>query len=253
MSAEIFTNARIVTRDAVFIGTVCADNGRIVMAEPGRTSVPGVHDWEGDYLLPGLVELHTDNLEKHLMPRPKVWWPEFPALIAHDAEIAAAGITTVFDALGVGDAEGLLILRWSILDPARDLGRQRRRASPRAGYGPDDRDEESRPGDAQHASASDQGHTDGAGDEAGEGAKRGVAGDAAARGRLAGITCSSAGDRVGGDVRRAHLLRVGARGSYGEGRGNGEWRNGGHLSENPANGVPPSPLYRGLETADRRR
>jgi alpha-D-ribose 1-methylphosphonate 5-triphosphate diphosphatase len=51
------------------------------------------------------VELHTDNFERHLMPRPKVRWAELPALLAHDAEIAAAGITTVFDALGVGEAD----------------------------------------------------------------------------------------------------------------------------------------------------
>ncbi|MDO5654496.1 MAG: alpha-D-ribose 1-methylphosphonate 5-triphosphate diphosphatase, partial [Brachymonas sp.] len=55
--------------------------------------------------IPGLVEIHTDNLERHMMPRPKVYWAETPALLAHDAEIAAAGITTVFDALGVGDAD----------------------------------------------------------------------------------------------------------------------------------------------------
>jgi alpha-D-ribose 1-methylphosphonate 5-triphosphate diphosphatase len=49
--------------------------------------------------------MHTDNFERHLMPRPKVQWAEMPALLAHDAEVAAAGITTVFDALGVGDAD----------------------------------------------------------------------------------------------------------------------------------------------------
>lgn len=55
--------------------------------------------------MPGFVEMHTDNFERHLMPRPKVQWTEMPALLAHDAEVAAAGITTVFDALGVGDAD----------------------------------------------------------------------------------------------------------------------------------------------------
>jgi alpha-D-ribose 1-methylphosphonate 5-triphosphate diphosphatase len=62
-------------------------------------------DLQGDYLLPGLVEIHTDNFERHLMPRPKVQWAELPALLSHDAEIAASGITTVFDALGVGDGD----------------------------------------------------------------------------------------------------------------------------------------------------
>jgi alpha-D-ribose 1-methylphosphonate 5-triphosphate diphosphatase len=102
--AHQITNARIVTRDAEYTGNLGVCNGRIcsVYGGPARKSAD---DWQGDYLLPGFVELHTDNLEKHLMPRPRVSWPQFPALLAHDAEIAAAGITTVYDALGVGDLD----------------------------------------------------------------------------------------------------------------------------------------------------
>lgn len=96
-------NARVVTAGEVVRGSVQVRGGCIVAVDTG-TGLAGA-DLEGDYLLPGLVELHTDNLERHLMPRPKVSWPELPALLAHDAEVAAAGITTVFDALGVGDAD----------------------------------------------------------------------------------------------------------------------------------------------------
>ena len=52
--------------------------------------------------MPGLIELHTDNLERHIQPRPRVDWPHGAAIIAHDAELASVGITTVFDALRVG-------------------------------------------------------------------------------------------------------------------------------------------------------
>lgn len=55
--------------------------------------------------MPGFVEIHTDNFERHLIPRPQTHWPELPALLAHDAEVAAAGITTVYDAMGIGDIE----------------------------------------------------------------------------------------------------------------------------------------------------
>ena len=99
------TQARIVTRDQEFTGNLNVCDGRIASVYSGDASCKTAEDWQGDYLLPGFVELHTDNLEKHLMPRPKVSWPEFPALLAHDAEIAAAGITTVYDALGVGDVD----------------------------------------------------------------------------------------------------------------------------------------------------
>lgn len=105
MSAITITNARIVTRDRDFMGNARVRCGRFASIDEGTLRLAGAEDWNGDFLLPGFVELHTDNLEKHLMPRPKVSWPEFPALLAHDAEIAAAGITTVYDALGVGDVD----------------------------------------------------------------------------------------------------------------------------------------------------
>jgi alpha-D-ribose 1-methylphosphonate 5-triphosphate diphosphatase len=100
----LFKRARLVLAGEVVHGTLVAAAGRIVAIDAGATSIRGA-DIEGDLLLPGLVELHTDNFERHLMPRPKVRWPELSALCNHDAEVAAAGITTVFDALGVGDSD----------------------------------------------------------------------------------------------------------------------------------------------------
>jgi alpha-D-ribose 1-methylphosphonate 5-triphosphate diphosphatase len=82
------------------------ENGRIAEVSPGNTSDSKAIDWDGDYLLPGLVELHTDNIEKHLTPRPGVMWNHEAAIIVHDAQVASAGITTVFDALGVGSRPG---------------------------------------------------------------------------------------------------------------------------------------------------
>ena len=97
-------HARIVTRGEVFTGSVQIQDGRIARLDGASAGLVG-DDWHGDYLLPGLVELHTDNLEKHLMPRPQVHWPVLPAILAHDAQLAAAGITTVLDAIAVGDIE----------------------------------------------------------------------------------------------------------------------------------------------------
>ncbi|MEP3112836.1 alpha-D-ribose 1-methylphosphonate 5-triphosphate diphosphatase [Nisaea sp.] len=98
----ILTNARIILADGEVHGTVTVRNGKIEDISEGRTSAPGATDFDGDYLIAGLVELHTDNLEKHLIPRPKVHWPVMSALLAHDAQVTAAGITTVLDAVAVG-------------------------------------------------------------------------------------------------------------------------------------------------------
>ena len=103
MSQEIiFTKARIVTPDAVIDGSVRVVDDRIAEFDTKPSAVGGAVDLEGDLLIPGLIELHTDNLERHFVPRPKTHWPSLNAVIAHDGEIAAAGITTVFDAIAVG-------------------------------------------------------------------------------------------------------------------------------------------------------
>ena len=96
-------NAQIVLEDEIIHGSVQVRDGLIVDIASGPSNVG--EDFESDLLIPGLVEIHTDNLERHLMPRPKVRWPAMAALLSHDAEIAAAGITTVFDALGIGDGD----------------------------------------------------------------------------------------------------------------------------------------------------
>ncbi|RDS80061.1 alpha-D-ribose 1-methylphosphonate 5-triphosphate diphosphatase [Dyella psychrodurans] len=105
MNDLALTNARIVLDDGVIHGTLISRNGLIRLVDEGSTQAPNAIDCEGDYIVPGLIELHTDNLEKHLMPRAGVLWPSIPAVLTHDAQVVAAGITTVFDALSVGDVE----------------------------------------------------------------------------------------------------------------------------------------------------
>ncbi|MBV9190998.1 MAG: alpha-D-ribose 1-methylphosphonate 5-triphosphate diphosphatase [Betaproteobacteria bacterium] len=102
MKRLVLRNANIVLPNEVVRGSLQMHGRLIETVASGPTRATGV-DLEGDLLIPGLIELHTDNFERHLMPRPKVRWPELPALFGHDAEIAAAGITTVYDALGLGD------------------------------------------------------------------------------------------------------------------------------------------------------
>ena len=103
MRETVLTNALVVTEQESFPGTVVLDKGRIVSVDEGPSRCPGAEDQGGDMLIPGLIELHTDNLEKQLQPRPGVLWPSArAALLAHDAQIVAAGITTVLDAFACG-------------------------------------------------------------------------------------------------------------------------------------------------------
>ncbi len=100
--ALTLANARLILPDAEVRGRLTILDGQIVDIVRTAAVPAGAVDCDGDYISPGLVELHTDNLERHLRPRPAVFWPHGAAIVAHDAELASCGITTVFDAMRVG-------------------------------------------------------------------------------------------------------------------------------------------------------
>jgi alpha-D-ribose 1-methylphosphonate 5-triphosphate diphosphatase len=98
----VLSNARLVLDEEVRHGSVLIRDGLI--ADIGSDHSAAGVDLDGDHLLPGLVELHTDHLERHFTPRPGVQWDPLPAALASDAQLAAAGVTTVFDAVRIGSA-----------------------------------------------------------------------------------------------------------------------------------------------------
>lgn len=107
MTPTILTNARLILENEVVDGTIVFDESGIVAVDSGRSALPAAIDAAGDFVAPGLVEMHTDNAEKHFVPRPRVFWPDaLAAAIAHDAQMAAAGVTTVYDAVCAGQAYG---------------------------------------------------------------------------------------------------------------------------------------------------
>jgi alpha-D-ribose 1-methylphosphonate 5-triphosphate diphosphatase len=101
MNETVFRHGRIVLPEHIVEGAVVVRDGIIAEVGEGSGGGPDI-DLEGDWLIPGLVELHTDHLEGHYSPRPKVRWNPIAAVQAHDAQIASSGITTVFDAIRVG-------------------------------------------------------------------------------------------------------------------------------------------------------
>ncbi|MEM1310174.1 MAG: alpha-D-ribose 1-methylphosphonate 5-triphosphate diphosphatase [Cyanobacteria bacterium P01_H01_bin.153] len=114
MAEQIYTNYRLQLPDQEILGTLTLRDGQITDLQPGVVSQG--QDGGGDYLLPGLVELHTDNFEQRLSPRPSVRWPMEMAAVYHDRDLAAAGITTVCDAISIGDITPTSV-RMTLFDP----------------------------------------------------------------------------------------------------------------------------------------
>ena len=102
MKDFILANADIVLETEVVRGAIVVRDGHIAEILPGSDVPAGAIDAGGDLVIPGLIELHTDNLERHIQPRPKVDWPHAAAILAHDGELASVGVTTVFDAMRIG-------------------------------------------------------------------------------------------------------------------------------------------------------
>ncbi len=113
------SNARLVLRGEVISGSIQVIDGKITSVDSGHSATG--EDLQQDFLLPGLVELHTDHIESHFAPRPGVRWHTLSAIQAHDAQIAASGITTVFDCLRVGRDEDDLFIPGEMLNLANAL------------------------------------------------------------------------------------------------------------------------------------
>src|ERR1700760_4131782 len=105
-SETVIGNARLVLADRVIEhGWVAFADGKV--AEIGEGKAPaGSEDAGGDLVMPGLIELHTDHLEAHYVPRPKVYWNPIAAVVSYDGQLATSGITTVLDSLRVWREDG---------------------------------------------------------------------------------------------------------------------------------------------------
>ncbi|TPW26618.1 alpha-D-ribose 1-methylphosphonate 5-triphosphate diphosphatase [Pararhizobium mangrovi] len=98
---NILSNARIVLDGEVTTGSLRIVDG-VIADIATNSALPNAEDMQGDHLVPGLVELHTDHMEGHFAPRIGVRWNPAAAVLAHDAQLATSGVTTVFDAIRVG-------------------------------------------------------------------------------------------------------------------------------------------------------
>jgi alpha-D-ribose 1-methylphosphonate 5-triphosphate diphosphatase len=124
----LIANARIVLADRVIEhGWLACDDGKIIEIGEGQAPERG-EDAGGDLVLPGLVELHTDHLEAHYVPRPKVYWDPVAAVVSYDGMLATSGITTVLDSLrvwredGAEDVDGQHVVLADAIEAARDGG-----------------------------------------------------------------------------------------------------------------------------------
>lgn len=98
-STTVIENARIVTPETVVEGAVRIENDRIVGIGDVERSADETVDAQGRLVLPGLIDLHGDDIESHLHPRSGARMDTHMALTSADRANVAAGITTKFHAI----------------------------------------------------------------------------------------------------------------------------------------------------------
>lgn len=100
------THARIVLEnDILEDASLIIEDGVISAICPESVGDANVVNVKGAYLMPGMIDLHCDALEKEVEPRPNVHFPLNFACAQADKRNAAAGITTVYHALSFANDE----------------------------------------------------------------------------------------------------------------------------------------------------
>lgn len=85
--------------------TIVVEDGVISSVKHGRQAPPGAVDGRGAVCVPGLVDTHSDGLEKELRPRPGVDLPSDFALRSFEGRVRAAGVTTLYHGVGFENGE----------------------------------------------------------------------------------------------------------------------------------------------------
>lgn len=97
-SRIILSNARVVTPVKDFCGSVVIEEGIITSIEENKTYMEG-QDLHGYWLCPGIIDIHSDYLEREINPRANTGFPLSTAFHHLDLRAASAGITSLFNAI----------------------------------------------------------------------------------------------------------------------------------------------------------
>lgn len=110
-SRLIIKGGLVVNPDSVSQGDVTIENGVIVSINTGSRAShhssgdearDEVIDAEGAWVLPGLVDIHCDAIEKEVEPRPNTLFPMEMAFLQFERKLAGHGITTMLHSLSLG-------------------------------------------------------------------------------------------------------------------------------------------------------
>ncbi|AFM40727.1 metal-dependent hydrolase involved in phosphonate metabolism [Desulfosporosinus acidiphilus SJ4] len=106
-------NANMILPEKVCKGHIIVEGNRIV--EVVERDFPRVKcysdltmiDAEGCFIMPGMIDLHSDAIEKEIQPRPNTLFPTRMAFYELEKKLTVSGITTMFHSLSLSDEWGV--------------------------------------------------------------------------------------------------------------------------------------------------
>jgi alpha-D-ribose 1-methylphosphonate 5-triphosphate diphosphatase len=111
MNPLIVTNGKVILPDKIVEADVALVDGRIDAILEGEEAArnwrrlhPGsaLVDAAKQYVLPGLIDIHCDAIEKEVQPRPNTLFPLNMALLEFERKLPVHGITTMYHSLSLG-------------------------------------------------------------------------------------------------------------------------------------------------------
>lgn len=112
MTRQILSNAKILTRAGLTPGSLIIEDSQIAEVIPNR-DYPEALNLQGAWLIPGVIDIHTDYVEKEIAPRPDARFPLELALHYMDLRAISCGITTILSAARVSAERTGLLGTWS--------------------------------------------------------------------------------------------------------------------------------------------
>lgn len=107
----IITNGKIVLPGQMADGAIAIIDGRITAVLHDELAISNwikLHpqsiniDAKQQYILPGLIDIHCDAIEKEVQPRPNTLFPLDMALLEFERKLPVHGITTMYHSLSLG-------------------------------------------------------------------------------------------------------------------------------------------------------
>lgn len=106
-------NAHLILPDKVVKGNILIEGNRITeVVESGLARVNcysnvTLINAEGHYVMPGMIDIHSDAIEKEMQPRPNTLFPINMAFYELEKKLAVSGITTMYHSLTLSDEWGV--------------------------------------------------------------------------------------------------------------------------------------------------